>query len=356
MAAVPSADVPDQLVLVSSLYGPGTVACWYLTALSLLISWTLHPQKRRSGSIDVDLLAVLTLAVVSAGHLISQVPKLLARLGTNQNSSDTDLLDLQLMAAFEAPLTVVETFVMLSVILFLVAAWMGCIRRAIAVAVVGLGCFAVGYYVHFIQDMGTWYRHRSSGNDQPPFDILADFRSYLAMIFVPLMTYLLSTLTIPVYLLLSSLHSTPCATCTPETEESPIRQHPHTRHKAIDSSRHPYKRWIIMITILLLLSTSVASVLYVLLNSVQHHRVISAQSSSQTLIEFTAHIGREFLPKTNCTIADLDQAVAMAAGLTVLVFSIYSVVKHRYMGWKPGQAPVAPASIALNELRPTIEP
>jgi hypothetical protein len=66
-------NIADLYSLVSSLYGPGTTACWYLTALSYHASWTLHPKKRMSGSIDTDFIALLTFPTVAAGHLISQV-------------------------------------------------------------------------------------------------------------------------------------------------------------------------------------------------------------------------------------------------------------------------------------------
>jgi hypothetical protein len=35
----------DRYAKVSSLYGPGTIAAWYFTLLSVLVSWTLHPSK-----------------------------------------------------------------------------------------------------------------------------------------------------------------------------------------------------------------------------------------------------------------------------------------------------------------------
>lgn len=60
----------NRFVKVSSLYGPGTIAAWYFTVLSVLVSWTLHPRKRKSGSIDVDLVATLTLPAVAVGHLM----------------------------------------------------------------------------------------------------------------------------------------------------------------------------------------------------------------------------------------------------------------------------------------------
>jgi hypothetical protein len=41
---------------VSSLYGPGPTSAWYLTFLAVVVSWTLHPQKRVSDSIESELL------------------------------------------------------------------------------------------------------------------------------------------------------------------------------------------------------------------------------------------------------------------------------------------------------------
>ena len=60
----------NPLIAVSSLYGPGSIACWYLTAFSVLISWTVHPRKREKDSIDGDLIATLTLPCIAAGHLV----------------------------------------------------------------------------------------------------------------------------------------------------------------------------------------------------------------------------------------------------------------------------------------------
>jgi hypothetical protein len=54
--------------LVSSLYGPGTVVCWYLTWVSVQVSWITHPKKGTFDSIDPDFIAVLTLPTVAAGH------------------------------------------------------------------------------------------------------------------------------------------------------------------------------------------------------------------------------------------------------------------------------------------------
>lgn len=118
------------------------ITCWYLTTLTVLVSWTLHPRERNSGSIDVDLIAVLTLPAVAAGHLVSQVRGLLNQAKIVRASS-ADWKYLQSVPATEAPFIVTETFMAINVILFIVTAWKICVRRAILVALVGLVCFTV---------------------------------------------------------------------------------------------------------------------------------------------------------------------------------------------------------------------
>ena len=46
---------------------------------------------------------------------------------------------------------------------------------------------------------------------------------------------------------------------------------------------------------------------------------------------------RDFFPRSNCSIQDLDQAVAAAAGATVLAFSIYSVAKAYHKSFKSNE-------------------
>jgi hypothetical protein len=41
----------------------------------------------------------------------------------------------------------------------------------------------------------------------------------------------------------------------------------------------------------------------------------------------------EFFPKTDTGIKELDQAVALLAGMTVLGFSLYSAADERYKDW-----------------------
>ena len=179
------ADSIDRLATVSSLYGPGTITCWYLIASSVLVSWTLHPYKRKSGSIDVDLIATLTLPGIAAGHVISRAHGSIRQLFEAQ-----DLRLIPAVAAIEAPFIIVETFMALSVILFLIAAWMVKIRRAIFVAVVGLLCFVVECYVHF-SDFASFrlqYRPDIGTTDFPTFtrQFVADFNGLIVAILITL--------------------------------------------------------------------------------------------------------------------------------------------------------------------------
>lgn len=179
----------EEYALVSSLYGPGTIACWYLTILSVLITWTVHPRKRKTGSIDVDLVAILTLPTVAAGHLVSQISTLMREYkNAPEWKPDTGRLT-QTIAAIEAPFSVVESWMAMSVVLVLVALWTSCIRRAIAVAVIGLTCFAAESYVgdSGLEKLGLRYQPADhEGNVEATFtrSFVADFLGLMIAILV----------------------------------------------------------------------------------------------------------------------------------------------------------------------------
>ena len=350
MERAPVSDAPDSLALVSSLYGPGTIACWYLTTLSVLVSWTVHPRKRKSGSIDVDLLAVLTLAVVAIGHLVSQIPGLLTHPGDDQDSTNTGLLYSQLIAAFEAPLVVMEAFMMLSVILFLVAAWTICVRRAIAVALVGLTCFAVDCYIHFSQfaELDLWYKPVSSRDNQFTFSrvFVANFGGFLIIIMVSLVIYILLAIAIAIYLLLSSESSSSSAHHDLEGIELPTLPPPPSSREAgpnedIRDEWRDYVQnkdfeirksiWIANISIVFLPITFCSALLGFRRGSAYDTGVVSTHSSWQMLAQDMARFGSDFFPKAASSITDLDQAVATAAGATVLAFNIYGAAKSYFL-------------------------
>ena len=69
----------------------------------------------------------------------------------------------------------------------------------------------------------------------------------------------------------------------------------------------------------------------------------------QTLGHHASRLARDFFPRTAYSITDLDQAVAAAAGVTVLGFSVYGMAKARYKTWnsKRHMSP-GPAGIELS--------
>lgn len=138
----------NPLIGVSSLYGPGSIAGWCLTAISVLISWTIHPRKREKDSIDVNLIATLTLPCIAAGHLLwqtSAVPNdCLDPQGVPYAACDVR----RSAAVIEAPFVVVQTSCAIYTALVIVGASKGCLRRAALADLVGGFCLAVERYMY----------------------------------------------------------------------------------------------------------------------------------------------------------------------------------------------------------------
>ena len=373
MATIPS-QPQSQLALVSSLYGPGTITCWYLTTLSVLVSWTLHPQKRKSGSIDVDLIAVLTLPAVAAGHLISQVRGFLHQDSIMwASTSSVDREYLQSVAAIEAPFKVTETFMAISVILFIIAAWMFCIRRAVFVGLIGLLCFTVECYIHFSKftDLGLRYKPGVSADDYPAFSrfFVADFAGLVIAILVILSLCGLLSAAIAFYMLLQSktASSVPHEDAERGTEENPsARTHLRSRAPAAEVTRavetahetllrqNSEESSLRAITIVTLLFLPIAFVLSALpltwpATNSQDPNSTTTSSPRSSLEDSATRLARDLLPRTACSITDLDQGVATAAGATVLGFSIYSVAKAYYKIWSVRR--IIPSQPTATELR-----
>jgi len=107
----------------------------------------LSIKKRPSDSIDNDYITVLVLPAVAADHLLFQTIKYPGNVNDMMNTRDRALL--QHVAAIEAALTVVERFLPIALILFLIIAFNDCWKRAIAVRMIGLLCFAAEAYLNF---------------------------------------------------------------------------------------------------------------------------------------------------------------------------------------------------------------
>ena len=357
MATTPSQQ-QSELALVSSLYGPGTITCWYLTTLSLLVSWTLHPRKRRSGSIDADLIAVLTLPAVAAVHLITQVRAFIHQDEIVRASSSVHWKYQQSVAAIEAPFNVTETFMAISVILFIAATWALCIRRSIFVASIGLLCFTVECYIHFSKFTALDLRYKPgvSVDNYPGFSrfFVTDFAGLVIAILVILSLCGLISTAIAFYMLLpsrtESLH--PRHDDERGNEEAHGERTPYllralaargTRSaETTDGTQLPRRpdetRAFSIVAALILplagVMTAFPSAFSLAWSSINHQDSTSATASVWQTIEASINrLVRGLFPRTACSFTDLDQGVAAAAGATVLGFSIYSVAKAYYTIW-----------------------
>ena len=365
MAAADSGE-DGRFAKVSSLYGSGTIAAWYFTMLSVLVSWTLHPRKRKSGSIDVDLIATLTLPAVAAGHVISQGRLLLDYKVVNDTVHDRGLI--QLIAATEAPFIVTETFMTLSVILFLVAAWMFCIRRATFVALIGLECFVVECYVHFSVYPGLSFQNKPGTpvEDYSTFNRLfvADFRELVITIIVLL--GLLATIAMLI-LVLMLFHSKQKSSSSGQNTERLAYSQTHLgirenlrsgtavaqNRSYIGATPTAGRAWptaqdgqldsnisfrLSVVTTLFLPLSFVASLWPIFWHSTwDHHKASISMTFWRKVKESAIRFMRDFFPRTACSITDLDQAVAAVAGATILAFSLYSVARAYFKIWNGPQ-------------------
>ena len=345
--AIPSGDSNDNVyATVSSLYGPGTVTCWYLTTFSVLVSWTLHPHRRKSGAIDVDLIATLTLPVVAAGHLISQARLLLYRHAFDLYEPFSSV------AAIEAPFVIVEIFMQISVIFFLIAAWRRAFRRLIIIGMVGLLCFAVECYIHFSNFPRLNLQHHPKARPYVAFHryFVADFTAITIAITVLLVVVsLLSMAVLVIYarynqeqlrlprdenrrLNPAALQAISITARAHEDSES--YQHNAALALEIEIERrealvHAHKSRVSrQMRLMTYLSTIFLPVSFLL--SLFPSAMLSSNAATLGSDILGTLLRTTFFPWTSFSISDLDQAVAVAAGATILGFNLYSVMKAHY--------------------------
>ena len=346
--AIPSSDSNVNVyATVSSLYGPGTVSCWYLTTLSVLISWTLHPHKRKSGSIDVDLITTLTLPVVAAGHLISQARLLLYRHAF-------DLYEpFHSVAAIEAPFVIVEIFMQISVILFLIAAWRRALRRLIITGLVGVLCFAVECYIHFSNFPRLNLQHHPKARPHVAFHryFVADFTAITIAITVLLVLVSLLSTAIPVVYArynqeqprpsrnrtrgidpaaLQAISVTARAYDASECNQCNAELAQEIETERLEALNHAHKSRAIERQTRLMTYVSTIFLPMSFLLSLFPAAMLGSNAAMLGSDILRTWLRTTFFPRTSLSISDLDQAVAVAAGATILAFNLYSVMKAHY--------------------------
>ena len=293
--------------LVSSLYGPGTTACWLLTVVACCVSWTLHLKKSHSDSIDADFIVLLTFPAVAAAHLISQVHTYPLNQELSMAADEVRLL--QLNAAIEASLNIIETSMEIFVLLFIIAAVFHSVKRGLLIALIGLFCFAAEGYLYVTNSA----IRQTKGNLSRSF--LVDFTEVLIFILILLTVLVTAAFVLMTLYYISRRQST--GNVREDLEILRANQETDTR----------FNSWtIVSLTFLFLPLTFVASTVPITTD------ILSIRASDLTTwLQATWHrLLEDFFPRTSLSITDLDQAVAFLAGATVLGFSLHSAAHSRY--------------------------
>ena len=302
-----SANEEDEYALVSSFYGPGATGGWYLTALASLISWALHPRKRRVDSITADTIAVVAFPTAAAAHLISQV---WSYPGIHQGSHG---LLAQSAASIEAALTVTETFLAMDVILFLLAVGFKCVRRGCMLAAAGLFCFSAECYLYFSRHVRQAIKH----NLDRPF--LIDFGGIL----ISVMVVLLLCIAVALSLIVFFFAMRPATSqARPFDQDAEATRNDQERDFQNSSSALALT-WV---TMLFLPCSFIASTLPLYSGAF----VDSPHQFLPWLRAVASRIGHDLIPTSNISAKDLDQALAIIAGANVLGFSLYSTAHSYY--------------------------
>ncbi len=295
--------------LISSFYGPGAVAGWYLTTLACLISFSLHSRKRSRDSITADLIAVLTFPTVTAADLITQVrsyPKESTTLAQNA-------------ASIEATLIVTETFLTIDVVLFLLAVGFKCVRRGFLLAIVGLFCFSAECYVYFSPSVSQ----AIGQNLDRPF--LINFGTILISVMAVLLICITCALSlIAVFFSMPSYQ--PYARPTERDVEATRKDWER------DFKQSHNAKALTIITMVFLPCTFVASAF-----PLSSGALVNLPSQLLPWIRTAAsRLAHDLIPTSNTSVKELDQAVTLLAGASVLGFSLYSTANAYYQAWLSG--------------------
>lgn len=336
----------DELALVSSLYGKGTTLCWLLTILACLISWTCDKRKRNSDSLNADFIGIHCLPCVAAGHTLHQI----RGLGALDFANIRPITIIQISRAIEASLTLTETFMVLSVVLFLVAFPARCYKRAALTAATGLFCLVTEYSV---------YKQLTSSTSRELEDIQANFtRSFVsdsAIILTVVLVLVLTCIAIAFCLALYVFKRTsnrPVET-TPEEAEGITRmvgeiQQLHNQEAVVPIIRemqwrqfdhhYPQDRFMFLSCFVSLIFLPASFISSLTAMDVGSHGLSAGMPESSDwwsgLVYVTQRFLFAFFPKTTAGFADLDQAVAVATGGVILALCLWGIVRKWYLEWK----------------------
>ena len=356
-----TARAPDPLALVSPLYGPGNIAAYYLTFLAIVLSWTLHPYKRVSGSIDIDFMGFLIFGDAAAGHLLYQIQTLPPALQnqTSEIASGTSIEAVQRIAAIEASLNAVE----MNMILYIALAWAvtswDCFRRALLIVINSVVCMAIMCYFCFtrFEELGLGSRS-ASGNSSGAQELgwrnpdrsisfsrlfLSDFKDLFvtfASLTWTIVGFFLMIFFVHVVTTLAAVYSQHWPGRNNDRGNRPTLS---TELKEIYAATVLYaektwaarnfrelNRWTSRLIHPFLLLPGLVALHWDCLSYSSSGAGGGGRSFWEKLSLYITRYWDNLFPKTSASITDLDQAITMTSGAMVLAFRVYSIVKARY--------------------------
>jgi hypothetical protein len=287
----------NRWALVSSLYGPGTFWSWLIIVASVFISWTINPVTKRSDSITNDLIAALTLPVVAAADALYQLAKYdrpdRPRLLLSHSPED-----IQLVAALEAPLAICEVYVVLAIFLHSAASRTYQWKRVGFVTVSTLLCFSPQLVIFFTYpDLPV-----SRSTFARPFL----FNFVLALGFISGIMAIMTGVSI-----IRTVVVTVYRKAKPPSSEG---------QDLLKERRSRFEKWSNILAAVLIAS---------IISMVKYGFVGNTQYFAGRVLGYQTRIMR-FTPKSNVSLTDLDQIVALAGGGITLLFSVYDAAK----GWR----------------------
>ncbi|KAL8774564.1 MAG: hypothetical protein Q9209_000937 [Squamulea sp. 1 TL-2023] len=305
---------PSPYLLLSSFYGPGAIGGWYLTGLAYIIYIGLNRDRRNQDSITSDLIAFLTFPTVAAAHLISQVRSF--REDVQIAGSATIA---QHTASMEAALVVIEAFLIIDCAASLIVVCSKWFKRGFALAITGFFCLGAECYLFLMEDV----RKAIESDLTRPF--LLNFGGILLSLMVVSLVANIAALGLMIaFFILPRLRSKYSA---PNLEMGPTR---NVRQQQFVKSGHAMAiSWMTTIIMPLGMAATMGTLSIEAFSNLPSHPL-------QWLCHAASNIFRDIIPRSDFSVQELDQAVALFAGASVLGFRLCSTVKTQYRNWFSG--------------------